>query len=182
MQAPGGPQEDTSGGFTLGGWIPPFADDVSGQLMQKQMEPSDLLLGRKTFEIFEAYWPDHASYWPGINEVTKFVYSATVKSSPWNNCSFLDTVDDLSKLKHSNGPDLKVWGSSELVQLLLKHDLVDELWFKIYPVILGKGKKLFSNEAIPTAFTLTESTITPKGVIFANYKRSGAVQTGSFGS
>lgn len=181
MQAPGGPEEDTTGGFKFGGWIPPYADDLSGKLMQKQMERADLLLGRKTFEIFAGYWPDHAEFWPGINEVTKYVYSGTVKNSDWNNCFFLDKVSDLRNLKNSTGPDLKVWGSSELVQLLLEHDLVDELWLKIYPIILGKGKKLFDNKAFPAAFTLAESTVTPKSVIFANYKRSGAVQTGTFG-
>lgn len=181
MQAPGGPQEDTSGDFTLGGWIPPLSDEVSGRLMQQQMEPADLLLGRKTFDNFAGYWPDHAAYWPGINEVAKYVYSGTVSSSGWNNCRFINTVDGLKNLKNSEGPDLKVWGSSELVQLLLELDLVDELWLKIYPLILGKGKKLFHSNAAPAAFTLTESTVTPRGIIFANYKRSGPVQTGSFG-
>ena len=182
MQAPGGPEEDTSGGFKYGGWSAPFSDEVSGKAMQKQMEPTDILLGRKTFEIFESYWPQHADYWPGINDVTKYVLSNTVKKSDWKNSVFLTSVADIEKLKNSEGSDIKVWGSGELVQLLLKHDLVDELWLKTYPVLLGKGKKLYSDEAIPAAFTLTESCVTPSGVIFANYKRAGNVKTGTMGA
>lgn len=182
MQAPGGPGEDTSGGFEYGGWSAPYAGEISGKAMQKQMEPADMLLGRKTYEIFAGYWPQHADYWPGVNEVTKYVLSGTVKNSHWKNSVFLTSVEDIKKLKNSDGGDIKVWGSSELVQLLLKHDLVDELWLKIYPLILGKGKKLYSNEAVPAAFKLTESLITPGGVIFANYARSGEVKTGTMGA
>lgn len=179
MQAPGGPEEDTSGGFNYGGWTAPYQDEVSGQLMQKQMEPADLLLGRKTFEIFAGYWPEHADYWPGVNEVTKYVISNTMNKSDWKNSVFLTSVADIENLKNSDGPDLKIWGSSELVQLLLKHDLVDEFWLNIHPVLLGKGKKLFSNDAIPGAFTLVESVVSPSGVIMANYKRAGDVKTGT---
>lgn len=179
MQAPGGPEEDTSDGFNYGGWTAPYSDEVSGKLMQKQMEPADLLLGRKTFEIFAGYWPEHANYWPGVNEVTKYVISNTMDKSEWENSVFLTSVTDIKNLKHSEGADLKVWGSSELVQLLLKHDLVDEFWLNIHPVLLGKGKRLFSNEAIPAAFTLAESVVSPKGVIMANYKRAGEVKTGT---
>ncbi|WP_316809836.1 dihydrofolate reductase family protein [Pedobacter heparinus] len=179
MQAPGGPEEDSSGGFKYGGWTAPYADEVSGKFMQKQMEPADLLLGRKTFEIFSAYWPEHASQWPGVNEVTKYVISNTMDSSNWENSVFLTTVAAIEQLKDSAGADLKVWGSSELVQLLLKHDLVDELWLNIHPVLLGKGKKLFDSDAIPAAFTLADSIITPSGVIMANYKRAGKVETGT---
>ena len=182
MQAPGAPQEDTSGGFKYGGWSAPYADDASGKAMQKQMEPTDILLGRKTFEIFESYWPQHAEHWPGINEVTKYVLSNTVNKSDWQNTVFLTSVADIEKLKKSGGSDIKVWGSGELAQLLLKHDLVDELWLKIYPVILGKGKRWFDNGAIPAAFTLSESLVTPGGVIFANYKRAGEVKTGTMGA
>jgi len=181
MQAPGGPQEDTSGGFQYGGWSAPFADEASGKAMLKQMAPTDILLGRKTFEIFEGYWPRHADYWPGINEVKKYVLSNTVKESGWNNSEFLTSVDDIKKLKDSEGADIKVWGSGELVQLLLKHDLVDELWLKIYPVLLGKGKSIYSGETMPASFKLTESTVTPSGVIFANYTRNGDVKTGNMG-
>jgi len=180
MQAPGGPEEDASGSFKYGGWSAAYADEASGKFMQKQMEPADLLLGRKTFEIFASYWPEHADIWPGINEVTKYVLSNTVKESDWENTKFLTSVADIEKLKNSVGSNIVVWGSSELVQLLLKHDLVDELWLKTYPLVLGRGKKLFDNEAAPTAFTLTESVVTPSGVFMANYKRAGAVKTGNF--
>ncbi|TKC64099.1 dihydrofolate reductase [Pedobacter hiemivivus] len=179
MQAPGGPEEDTSGGFNYGGWTAAYADEVSGQLMQKQMEPADLLLGRKTFEIFAGYWPEHADYWPGVNEVTKYVISNTMDKSDWQNSVFLTSVEDIEKLKNSEGADLKIWGSSELVQLLLKHDLVDEFWLNIHPVLLGKGKRLFNNDAIPAAFSLVESVVSPSGVIMANYKRAGEVKTGT---
>jgi len=182
MQAPGAPEEDTSGGFKYGGWSAPYFDEASGKAMQKQMAPTDILLGRKTFEIFESYWPQHAEHWPGINEVTKYVLSNTVNSSAWQNTVFLTSVADIEKLKNSEGSDIKVWGSGELAQLLLKHDLVDELLLKIYPVILGKGKRWFGNDAIPAAFTLTESLVTPGGVIFANYKRAGEVKTGTMGA
>jgi len=182
MQAPGAPEEDTSGGFKYGVWSAPYFDEASGKAMQKQMAPTDILLGRKTFEIFESYWPQHAEHWPGINEVTKYVLSNTVNSSDWQNTVFLKSVADIEKLKNSEGSDIKVWGSGELAQLLLKHDLVDELLLKIYPVILGKGKRWFGNDAIPAAFTLTESLVTPGGVIFANYKRAGEVKTGTMGA
>ncbi|MDB5089696.1 MAG: hypothetical protein JWR09_3690 [Mucilaginibacter sp.] len=182
MQAPGGPEEDPSGGFKYGGWSAPYGDEVSGKVMQKQMEPADILLGRKTFEIFAAYWPQHADYWPGINDVTKYVLSNTVNKSDWQNTVFLTSVADIEKLKNSEGSDIKVWGSGELAQLLLKHDLVDELWLKIYPVLLGEGKKLFDNGAIPAALTLTESLATPSGVIIANYTRAGEVKTGTIGA
>ncbi|SHM90211.1 dihydrofolate reductase family protein [Mucilaginibacter sp. OK098] len=182
MQAPGGPEEDPSGGFKYGGWSAPYGDEVSGKVMQKQMEPADILLGRKTFEIFESFWPQHADYWPGINDVTKYVLSNTVNKSDWQNTVFLTSVADIEKLKNSAGSDIKVWGSGKLAQLLLKHDLVDELWLKIYPVLLGEGKKLFDNSAIPAAFTLTESLTTPSGVIIANYTRAGEVKTGTIGA
>ncbi|MBP9855125.1 MAG: dihydrofolate reductase family protein [Candidatus Omnitrophica bacterium] len=181
IQAPGGPKEDTSGGFKYGGWSAPYSDEVSGKLMQKEMKPADLLLGRKTFEIWENYWPEHADFWPGINDVTKYVLSKTRKKSDWQNSIFLKSVADIKKLKKSKGSDIKVWGSSQLVQLLLKNDLVDELWLKIHPLILGKGKKLFNGGAIPAAFTLFESAITPSGVIFTKYKRAGKVKTGTMG-
>jgi len=182
MQAPGGPEEDTAGGFQYGGWVAPYVDEVSGKVMQKQMEPTDILLGRKTFEIFSSYWPQHAEQWPGINEVTKYVMSRTMEKSDWKNSVFLKSVPDIENLKNSKGSDIKVWGSGNLVQTLLENDLVDELWLKIYPLTLGKGKKLFENGAIPAAFTLIESTATPAGVIVANYKRAGKVKTGTIGA
>lgn len=181
MQAPGGPEEDTSGGFEYGGWVAPFGDEEYGKVMQEQMKPADILLGRKTFDIFEAYWPKHADGWPGINNVTKYVLSTTRKSSDWENSEFLSTIEDIKKLKNSGGGDIKVWGSATLVQLLLQHDLVDELALKIHPVILGKGKKLFDDSSVPSAFTLTESMVTPSGVIAVSYKRAGEVKTGTIG-
>lgn len=179
MQAPGGPKEDTSGGFKYGGWVAPFSDEAYDSAVQKELsEPSDFLLGRKTFKIWENYWPKHADTWPGINEGTKYVYSHTVKKSNWKNSVFLSKPAQIKKLKKSEGRDIQVWGSSELIQLLLKNDLVDELRLKIHPITLGKGKKLFVTGAIPAAFALEESTITPKGVIIAYYKRAGKVKTG----
>jgi dihydrofolate reductase len=182
MQAPGGPEEDTSGGFKYGGWTAPYFDEASGKIMEKQMKPADLLLGRKTFEIFAAYWPEHADNWRGINDVTKYVMSRTMKKSNWKNSVFIKSPEDIKKLKYSKGSDIKVWGSGKLIQMLLKNDLVDELWLNIFPLTLGKGKKLFENGAIPAAFTLVESTVTPKGVIIANYKRAGKVKTGTVGA
>jgi dihydrofolate reductase len=181
MQAPGGPEEDTSGNFELGGWSAPYGDDLSGKVMEEQMKPADLLLGRKTFEIFASYWPNHADEWPGINEVTKHVLSTTMTQSDWENTDFLSDVEAVKRLKYSDGSDLKVWGSSKLVQLLLKHDLVDEMWLNIHPVLLGKGKKLFGDDAFPGAFVLKESHVTPKGVFLAHYQRAGDVQTGTMG-
>lgn len=181
MQAPGGPEEDTSGGFEYGGWVAPYGDEVSGKVMGKLMKPADLLLGRKTFEIWEGYWPEHADNWPGINDATKYVLSGTMKKSDWKNSIFFNSLADIEQLKNSTGSDIQVWGSGELIQLLLKNDLVDELWLMIHPLTLGKGKKLFDNGPIPAAFTLVESTVTPSGVIIANYKRAGKVKTGTIG-
>lgn len=181
MQAPGGPGEDVSGGFQYGGWTASYGDEIFGKIMEEELKPADYLLGRKTFEIFASYWPHHAEFWPGINDGTKYVLSQTMKKSGWKNTIFLNTVADIEKMKHSEGADIQVWGSSKLVQLLLTHDLVDELRLKIYPLTLGEGKRLFENSAIPAAFTLTESHITSKGVIIANYKRAGEVSTGNVG-
>ena len=181
MQAPGGPGEDTSGGFKHGGWTVSYGDELFGKIMAEEMKPADYILGRKTFEIFESYWPQHADFWPGINDGTKYVLSQTREKSDWKNTVFLKSVADIEKLKNSEGGDIHVWGSSELIHLLLKHDLVDELRLKIYPLILGEGKKLFENGAMPAAFTLTESQVTTKGVIIASYKRAGEVVTGDVG-
>ncbi len=180
MQAPGGPEEDASGVFKYGGWVAPYGDEVGGKVVQKELkQTADYLLGRKTFKIWENYWPEHADFWPGINEGTKYVMSKTVKKSNWKNTVFIESLEDIKKLKNSNGADIQVWGSSKLVQLLLKNDLVDELRLNIYPLTLGEGKKLFDNGAIPAAFTLTESTVTTTGVIIAGYKRAGKVKTGT---
>ncbi len=181
MQAPGGPEEDSSGGFKYGGWVAPYFDETAGKVMEKQLKPADYLLGRKTFEIFAGYWPEHGDYWHAINERTKYVLSGTMESSVWKNSVFLKSLEDIKKLKNSKGSDIQVHGSGELTKLLLKNDLVDELWLKIFPLTLDKGKKLFEGGAIPAAFTLTESSFTPSGVIIANYKRAGEVITGTVG-
>lgn len=182
MQAPGGPDEDTSGGFKYGGWTASYGDEDFGKALEKQMRPADLLLGRKTFEIFAGYWPEHESDWPGINEATKYVVSNSMEKSDWKNSIILKSLLDIKKLKNSEGRDIQVWGSGKLIQTLLENDLVDELWLKIFPVTLGEGKKLFDNGSIPAAFTLIENTITTRGVIIANYKRAGKVETGTVGA
>jgi dihydrofolate reductase len=181
IQAPGGPEEDPTEDFKYGGWSAPFDDEAAGPTMQKQLEPADLLLGRKTFDIFENYWPKHAEHWPGVNEVTKYVLSKTRNKSDWQNSKFLTSVEDIKKLKNSDGPEIKIWGSSKLVHLLLRHALVDEFWLNIHPVILGKGKRLFNDDALPASFTLVENFTTPSGVILANYKYTGEVKTGIMG-
>jgi|SRR5918998_3152109 dihydrofolate reductase len=185
MQAPGGPTEDTSGDFTHGGWTVPYfqEDDFLGKVMGEQMsKPSDLLLGRKTFEIFASYWPQHESDWPGINEMTKYVVSNTLTKHEWDKTVFLkgNVADEIKELKQQDGPDLQVYGSGNLIQTLMEHDLVDEFWLKIFPVTLGNGKRLFDKGTIPAAFTLTESKTSPSGVIIASFKRAGEVKTGSF--
>jgi dihydrofolate reductase len=180
MQAPGGPEEDTSGAFKYGGWSAVYGDEAGGKAVQKELsQQTDYILGRKTFDIWAAYWPEHGDFWPGINEGTKYVLSRTMKKSDWKNTVFIESEEAIKKLKKSDGPDIQVWGSSQVVQLLLKHDLVDELRLKIYPVTLGAGKKLFDGNAIAAAFTLIDSTVTTTGVIIANYKRDGKVITGT---
>ncbi|HRH23467.1 MAG TPA: dihydrofolate reductase family protein [Candidatus Magasanikbacteria bacterium] len=182
MQAPGGPQEDTSGDFKYGGWAVPYFDEFSGAMMGEQMsKPADLLLGRKTFDIFASYWPQHEADWPGVNTMKKYVASNTLTTSTWNNTIVLkgDVVDELKKIKAEDGPDLQVHGSGNFIQTLLKYDLVDELWLKIFPITLGPGKKLFAEGTIPAAFTFVDSKVSPLGVIFANYTRAGEVKTGS---
>ena len=184
MQAPGGPDEDTSSGFKYGGWTAPYfqdADDEASEFMAKVMASSDLLLGRKTFDMFAEYWPKHTDLWPGIMEVTKYCVSATAEKSDWPNSVFLKNVDDIKQLKESGDADLKVIGSGNLAQTLFKHDLVDEMLLMTFPITLGSGKRLFEEGTIPAAFTLTDSLVTKNGVIFANYKRAGDVKTGTVG-
>jgi len=187
MQAPGGPKEDISGGFKYGGWTAPYFDEFSGKVMEDQMslERSELLLGRKTYDIFAGYWPHNSAGWPGINEVKKYVAShdSSLKLD-WENSVLLsgNITENVKKLKSEDGPDLHVWGSGNLIQTLLKHDLVDELWLKIFPITLGPGKRLFAEGTIPAAFKLTDSKVSPLGVIVANYKRAGVVKTGSLGA
>jgi dihydrofolate reductase len=182
IQAPGGPDEDTSGGFAYGGWIAPYSDPMLGTALSRQMSlPFDLLLGRKTFEIWAPYWPKHADIWPGVNTATKYVASNTMKSAEWQPSVFLkgDIADKVAKIKQQPGPDLHVWGSANLVQTLIKHDLVDTFWLMIYPITLGSGKRLFADGTMPMAFKVTESIITPIGVMVVNYERVAAVTTGS---
>lgn len=186
MQAPGGPKEDPSGGFKYGGWTEPYSDEAYNKAVQKELKvPADFILGRKTFKIWAGYWPKHGEFWPRINEGMKYVFSQNMKKTDplvtgWKNSVVIKSVADIKKLKNSKGGDIHVWGSSELVHLLFKNDLVDELRLKIHPLTLGKGKNLFANGTIPAAFTLIESTVTSKGVIIATYKRAGKVKTGSF--
>ena len=183
MQAPGGPQEYTDGGFNYGGWVAPHFDERLQGIMQEQMtRPLDVLLGRKTYEIFASYWPDHESEWPGINSVTRYVVSSTRTKPLWDNTVFVndDAVEELRSLKQQDGPDLQVHGSSQLLQTLFKHDVVDALWLKIFPITLGTGKRLFGEGIMPAAFKLTHSEATPGGVIIVSYERAGEVMTGSF--
>lgn len=188
MQAPGGPKEDTSGGFKYGGWTAPFGDEVFNKAVNEELKgSSDFLLGRKTFKIWAGYWPSHGDFWPGINEGTKYVFSKSLKKRDpavmgWKNSVVIRTVADIKKIKNSKGRDIQIWGSSELIPLLLKNDLVDELKLKIFPLTLGKGKKILDKGPIPAAFTLTASTVTTTGVIIASYKRAGKVKTGNVGA
>src|SRR5215467_5128183 len=181
MQAPGGPTEDPSGGFAYGGWVVPYFDEFLGTIMGEQMgKPFDLLLGRKTFEIFASYWPQHEDEGSGINNATKYVASNTLTKHEWKKSVFLkgNVVDEIKKLKQQDGPDLQVHGSSNLIQTLLKHDLIDEMWLKIFPVALGTGKRLFADGTMPAAFKVTDCKASPTGVIVATYQRAGDVKTG----
>jgi dihydrofolate reductase len=182
IQAPGGPDEDPSGGFAYGGWIAPISDLFLGTALRRQMNlPFDLLLGRKTFEIWSPYWPHHGDAWPGVNTATKYVASNTITSSEWQPSVFLngDIAEKITKIKQQPGPDLHVWGSGNLIQTLIKHDLVDTFWLMIYPITLGAGKRLFTDGTMAMAFKVTEGIVTPSGVIVVNYERAGAITTGS---
>ena len=186
LQAPGAPEEDPSGKFEFGGWTAPYFDDAYNKAVREELQPAEYLLGRKTFEIWEAYWPRHADFWRGINEGMKYVMSKSRKKSDWKNTQFIKSVGDIRKLKsgksNSKNSDIQVWGSSEIIHLLLKNDLVDELRLKIHPVILGKGKKAFDDRSLASAFKLMSSSVTTKGVILAVYKRAGKVKTGRVGA
>jgi dihydrofolate reductase len=186
MQAPGGPEEDTSGGFKYGGWSFVYGDDTIGELMVKQIggQPFDLLVGRKTYDIFAGYWPKQkGEIGDPFNKVRKYVVSHEQIKLDWEPNTLItgDVVSELKKLKQEDGPMLQVHGSGNLIQTLLKNELVDELWLKTYPIILGTGKKLFAEGTVPATFELTESSVSPKGVIIANYKyKSNEIKTGSF--
>jgi len=179
IQAPGGPEEDTSGGFAYGGWISAFSDEVRGKALREKMNKQfDLLLGRKTYDIWAPYWPYHADAWLGANSATKFVASNTLISGEWKPSVILNgnIAEKVGKIKEQPGPDLNVWGSGNLLQTLIKHDLVDALWLMIYPITLGGGKRLFAVGTMPTAFKVTESMVTPNGVIVANYERTRSIK------
>ena len=183
IQAPGGPDEDASDGFAYGGWSAPYSDEILGTAVRRQMNmPFDLLLGRKTFDIWASYWPHHGDIWPGANSATKYVASTTMTSGDWQPSVFLngDIAEQIAGIKRQPGPDLHVWGSGHLIQTLIKHDLVDTFWLMIYPITLGDGKRLFADGTIPAAFKVTESIVTTTGVIVVNYERAGAVTTGSY--
>jgi len=182
IQAPGGPDEDTSGGFVYGGWIAEYSDAMLGTALRKQMNlPFDLLLGRKTYDIWAPYWPQHGEIWPNANAATKYVASNNVTSGEWSPSVFLagDVPEKVAAIKQEPGRDLHVWGSGTLIQTLLKHDLVDALWLMIYPLTLGSGKRLFAEGTIPAAFKVTESMVSSKGVVVVNYERAGAIKAGS---
>ena len=179
IQAPGGPDEDTSGDFAYGGWISPYSDAILGTALKKMMNmPFDLLLGRKTYEIWAPYWPHHPDVWPGVNAATKFIASNSITSGEWQPSVFLngDIAGKVTKIKQQQGPDLNVWGSGNLIQTLITHDLIDAFWLMIYPITLGAGKRLFADGTISAAFKVTESTVTPNGVIIINYERAGAIK------
>jgi len=182
IQAPGGPEEDTSDGFAYGGWSAPYSDEIIGTALIKKMNmPFDLLLGRRTFDIWAGYWPQHNDFWPAVNTATKYVASNTMTSHEWHPSVFLngDIAEKITKIKQQQGPELHVWGSGDLIQTLMKNDLVDMFWLMIYPITLGSGKRLFADGTIPAAFNVTESTVGSSGVILLNYERAGAVPTGS---
>src|SRR5260370_22217525 len=163
IQAAGGPDEDTSDGFAYGGWAGLYDDDILGAALQKQMNmPFDLLVGRKTFDIWAAYWPQHADFWPGVNTATKYVASNTMTSHEWQPSVFLngDIAEKITRIKQQQGPDLHVWGSGNLLQTLIKHDLVDVFWLMIYPSTLAAGNRLFANATIPPPSQLTASIVT----------------------
>lgn len=177
IQGPGGREEDTENEFSYGGWSAPFTDEIYQQTVRNELQPAEYLLGRKTFEIWENYWPHHGEFWPAINTNAKYVLSGSRTSSDWNNSHFIKNIDDIRNLKNTDGADIHIWGSSEVVHLLLEHELADVLRLKIHPIILGKGKRLFNDKATPAAFTLTEHKVTTTGVILATYTRAGDVQT-----
>ncbi len=185
MQAPGGPGEDPDGGFNQEGWSVNYWDDRMGQIMDEFMgTPFDLLLGRKTYEIFAAHWP-HASDEEGagpLNRATKYVVSTTLASADWGPAVLIgeDVVERITRLKQEDGPDLQVHGSSQLIQTLIAHDLVDEYRLLIFPLLLGRGKRLFSDGVIPAGLRLVDTRTSTTGVIIATYERAGGINLGSF--
>jgi dihydrofolate reductase len=185
MQAPGGPEEDPTGGFSHGGWSATYWDDLMMQTMGEAMaEPFALLLGRKTYEIFAAHWP-YATEDPfadRLNSATKYVASTTLDEVTWSNSVLLegDVAEAVARLKQESGPDIQVHGSSGLIQTLLAHDLVDEFGVWIFPIVLGSGKRLFGTGTIPAGLALVDSKTSTTGVLITTYERAGAVDYGSF--
>jgi len=185
MQAPGGPEEDTSGGFKYGGWTVGYWDDFLGNVMDAQMgKPFDLLLGRKTYEIFAGYWPNakNEPLADRLNAARKYVVSTSLSKLEWNNSILItgEAADEIRKLKDQDGPEIQVQGSSNLIQTLLKNDLVDEFRLKIFPVVIGRGKRLLGEGTVPAGYRLLESKVSPTGVVVATYVRDGETKTGSF--
>jgi dihydrofolate reductase len=187
MQAPGGPQEDPTRGFELGGWVVPYVDEEFGQAVDELFGPPfDLLLGRKTYEIFAAHWPfaeggDYDSIAKRFNSVTKYVATRSNMELTWKGSVALhDAAADVARLKRENGPSLVTQGSTELIQALLAKDLIDEISICTFPVVLGKGKKLFGDGTRPAAYKLVSGRVTPAGVSIARYQRAGDVATGDF--
>jgi dihydrofolate reductase len=185
MQAPGGPEEDPTGGFTKGGWATSYFDDVLFGVIGEMFDrPFDLLLGRKTYDIFAAHWPyvTDDPIGPLFDKVTKYVATHRPGSLTWKNTKPLgdDIPGALAALKREDGPDLLIQGSSELIQTLLAHDLIDRFQLMVMPLVLGPGKKLFGDGAMPAAMKLAFSKVSTTGVVIASYERDGEVQTGSF--
>lgn len=189
IQSPGAPEEDSSGDFRLGGWIVPYADEATGQELQDLLsQPFELVLGRRTYDIFAAYWPrvpaesGSRAIADVFNGVPKHVATHRSDRLDWQNSHALegDLADAIRALKQQGGANLLTWGSAEMVRQLLAVGLVDELRLMIYPVVLGHGKHLFGDSTHPSAFTLARSTRTPSGVLLTRYARSGEVRTGAF--
>jgi dihydrofolate reductase len=174
--------EDEGDGFKHGGWFFPFADEATGAVMQDRLaKPVDLLLGRKTFAAWETYWPTHSNFWPNCMTATKYVASNTRDSSDWQPTVFLsgDLAQKVGELRQSDGPDIHVMGSADMLQTLFKADLVDALELMIIPVTLGQGKRLFQDGTIPASFKLTSGQVAPKGILIASYERDGDIRTGT---
>lgn len=174
-------EENDGDGFKYGGWFFPYADEVTGAVVQERLgKQVDLLLGRKTFEVWENYWPSHSSFWPNVMTATKYVASNTRDSSDWEKSVFLsgDLAERVRELKQTEGPDIHAFGSAKMLQTLFKADLVDALELMIIPVTLGQGKRLFQDGTIPASFKVTNAQVAPKGIICATYERDGDLKTG----
>jgi dihydrofolate reductase len=187
MQAPGAPEEDTTGGFRFGGWTVPYwgDDEAMGRFMESMFgAPFELLLGRNTYDIFAGYWPYHDDNPIGkaFNATRKHVATRSREPLAWqNSVAIHDAAIDVAKLKQQDGPLLLTQGSTVLLQTLLANDLVDELQLLVFPLVLGQGKRLFGDGATPAALKLIDSTVSKSGVVMTRYRRDGAVKTGSFG-